>query len=94
MNLLFVGMTLSVIGKGLLALGVVWVHVTMANERSIDDLVVRSFRTELFVTILGFTLIVIGYIIEVSAFGGFSQFATCIGPDCTAAALNALLQNN
>lgn len=92
MNLLFIGMTLSVIGKGMLALGVVWVHITMANERSIDDLVVRSFRTELIITVIGFALIVTGYIIEVSAFGGFSNFARCYGPDCTAAALNALLQ--
>ena len=92
MNLLFLGMTLSVLGKGMLALGVVWVHVTMANERSIDDLVVRSFRTELIITIVGFIFIVSGYIIEVSAFGGFGEFANCIGPDCTAAALNSLLQ--
>lgn len=92
MNLLFIGMTLSVIGKGMLALGVVWVHVTMATERSIDDLVVRSFRTELYITILGFALIVTGYIIEISAFGGFDEFARCIGPECTAAALNTLLR--
>ena len=92
MNLLFVGMTLSVIGKGMLALGVVWVHVAMANERSIDDLVVRSFRTELIVTILGFALIVSGYIIEVMAFGGFSTFASCVGAECTATLLNSLSQ--
>ncbi len=92
MNLLFVGMTLSVIGKGLLALGVVWVHVTMANERSIDDLVVRSFRTELIVTVIGFALIVAGYIIEVSAFGGFGTFANCVGTECNAAIINALSQ--
>lgn len=76
----------------MLALGVVWVHVAMANERRIDDLVVRSFRTELIITIIGFTLIVTGYIIEVSAFGGFSNFANCVGPECTAALLNSLNQ--
>lgn len=90
MNLLFVGMTLSVIGKGMLALGVVWVHVTMATERQIDDLVVRSFRTELYITLLGFALIVAGYIIEVSAFGGFHTMSTCVGDECTAALINAL----
>ena len=90
MNLLFIGMTLSVIGKGLLALGVVWVHVAMANERRIDDLVVRSFRTELVITVIGFALIVTGYIIEVSAFGGFNTFSTCVGSECAATILNAL----
>lgn len=83
-------MTLSVIGKGMLALGVVWVHITMANERRIDDLVVRSFRTELIITIAGFALIVAGYIIEVSAFGGFSEFSQCVGAECTATLLKAL----
>lgn len=92
MDLLFIGMTLSVVGKGLLALGVVWVHVTMANERQIDDLVVRSFRTELYVTIFGFALILIGYIIEVTALGGFTSMATCIGTDCAATVIEALTE--
>jgi uncharacterized membrane protein len=92
MNLLFLGMTLSVIGKGMLALGVVWVHITMANERSIDDLVVKSFRTELVITILGFILILAGYIIEISAFGGFSQFSSCEGAECAALITGAVSQ--
>ena len=50
----------------------------------------RSFRTELFITLLGFALIVAGYIIEVSAFGGFSTMVTCVGEECTAALINAV----
>jgi len=92
MNLLFIGMTLSMLGKGLLALGVVWVHVTMANERRIDDLVVRSFRTELFITLLGFALIVAGYILEVSALGGFNTMITCDGDECAATIIRAVRQ--
>lgn len=92
MNFLFVGMTLSLIGKSLLALGVVWVHITMANERSIDDLVVRSFRTELFITLFGFTLILAGYILEMTAFGAFDSVEVCQGIHCGAGALNALLK--
>ncbi|HMA79018.1 MAG TPA: hypothetical protein VKP88_07900 [Candidatus Paceibacterota bacterium] len=92
MDLLFIGMTLSVVGKGMLALGVVWVHIAMANERSIDDLVVRSFRTELYVTLLGFALIVAGYIIEVLALGGFMTMATCVGPECAAAVIQSLTE--
>jgi len=90
MNLLFVGMTLGVIGKCLLGLGVVWVHIKMANERSIDDLVVRSFRTELYVTMLGLVLIVVGYTMEVMFLGGFSFLTTCTGENC-AASLGSLL---
>lgn len=92
MNLLFIGMTLSVVGKAMLALGVVWVHVTMANERKIDDLVVRSFRTELIITIAGFAFILAGYMIEVSALGGLNTMTTCVGEECAAALFNAIQQ--
>ncbi|MEZ4200137.1 MAG: hypothetical protein R3B69_00835 [Candidatus Paceibacterota bacterium] len=90
MNLLFWGMTLGVIGKGMLALGVVWVHIQMANERSIDELVIRSFRTELIITLLGFFLIVLGYAMEVAFMGGFTYLLTCDGAAC-AASLGSLL---
>lgn len=90
MSLLFWGMTLSVIGKGLLALGIIWVHVTMANERRIDDRVVRSFRTEMYVTLFGFTLIVIGYLLEVTFLGGFTALVNCTDEACTAAIGTAL----
>ncbi len=89
MSLLFLGMTLSVIGKGMIALGVVWVHITMATERSIDDLVVRSFRTELYITIIGFALIVLGYVFEVHALGGFPALMLCESAECAAAIGNA-----
>lgn len=92
MDLLFIGMTLSVVGKGMIALGVVWVHVAMANERRIDDLVVRSFRTELFITLFGFALILIGYMLEVTALGGFQNMTSCVGPECTAAVIQSLTQ--
>lgn len=73
MNLLFWGMTMSVIGKGLLALAIIWVHMTMANERRIDEKVIKSFRTETFITLLGFGLILAGYVIEVQALGAFGE---------------------
>ena len=85
-------MTLSVLGKGLLALGVVWVHVVMANERRFDDLVIRSFRTELVVTVVGFALIVAGYIIEVSALGLFAEAVECVGDNCAAAIIQTQMQ--
>ncbi len=84
MNLLLLGMTLSVVGKGLLALGIIWVHITMATERTIDAKVIKSFRTETIITIIGFTMIVIGYLIEVQALGGFAGMADCSGAACAA----------
>lgn len=74
MSLLFWGMTLSVIGKGMLALGIIWVHITMATERTIDEEVIKAFRKETVITIIGFALILIGYFLEVKAVGGFVAF--------------------
>lgn len=85
MSLLLWGMTLSVVGKGLLALGIIWVHITMATERSIDAEVIKSFRFEMIITIIGFLMIVAGYLIEVQALGGFGTMASCEGAECAAA---------
>lgn len=89
MNLLFWGMTLSVIGKGLLALGIIWVHITMATERKIDAQVIRAFRKETIITLFGFTLIVLGYIFEIYALGGFSDLILCEGAECAAVLIGA-----
>jgi len=83
MNLFFLGMTLDIIGKALLALGIIWVHVKMTKERRIDDVVIRSFHTEICITIVGFAFMLTGYILEVMAFGGFNNFIGCVGEACT-----------
>lgn len=82
--MLFLGMTLSVIGKGMLGLAIIWVHITMATERSIDAKVVKAFRRETFITVIALTLIAIGYFLEVSALGGFSALFNCSGAECAA----------
>jgi len=79
---------MSVVGKGMLALAIIWVHITMANERRIDEKVIRAFHKETAITILGFILIFIGYLIEVQALGGFVGMTECEGAAC-AALLNA-----
>lgn len=91
MNLLFLGMTFGVIGKAMLAWGVVLVHVKMAKERSFDDVVIRSFHTEMIITLIGLVFIVAGYIMEVTFMGGFTFLATCSGETC-GAMLGQLLQ--
>lgn len=92
MNLLFLGMTLGVVGKIMLAYGVVLVHIKMAKERRIDEVVVSSFRTEMFITLAGVLLIVVGYFMEVSFMGGFTYLFNCTGEACGAALGNLLLQ--
>lgn len=84
MNLLFWGMTISVIGKILLAVGVIMAHNQIAHEHRIDEKVIKSFKKEQTLTAIGVLLIVIGYILEISFFGGFLNFITCEGAECSA----------
>ncbi len=92
MNLLFWGMTASVLGKTMLALGVILVHKKMASEHRIDAAVIKSFQSEFVITILGLMLILLGYFLEIAFFGGFSHFLTCEGGECAAAIGSVLSQ--
>ena len=84
MNLLFWGLTISVIGKVMLAVGVLIAHREIAHERKIDLEVLKSFRLEFYLTFIGLVLIVVGYFMEIY-FYGFTQMLTCSGPECAAA---------
>lgn len=81
MNLLFWGLTVGVIGKVLLAIGVLIAHTQLAHERRIDKLVLRSFRLEHSLTIAGLILIVAGYGMEVY-FYDFISMLSCVGETC------------
>ena len=89
MNLLFWGLTISVVGKVMIAVAVIMAHSEIAHEHKIDAKVLRSFQKERWLTIIGILLIVIGYAMEVY-FYGFTPFLTCEGSDCMAA-INAAL---
>jgi uncharacterized membrane protein len=89
MNALFWGLTLSVIGKVLLVIGVLLAHNQLAHEHKIDAKVIKTFKTERWITILGLLMIVIGYVLEIY-FYGFTSMLTCDGEEC-GAALGALL---
>lgn len=89
MNLLFWGLTISVIGKILLAAGVIIAHTELAHERRIDNEVLQSFRLEMVLTALGIALIVVGYVLEIY-FYGFTPLLTCSGFECGAALGGAL----
>ena len=81
MNLLFWALTIGVIGKVLLAVGVLIAHTELAHERKIDQLVLKSFRLEHSLTIAGIILIVAGYGMEIYFYDFFSML-TCHGEDC------------
>ena len=85
MNLLFWALTVGVTGKVLLAVGVLIAHTQLAHERVVDQLVLKSFRLEHTLTIVGLILIVAGYLMEIY-FYNFISLLTCFGNDC---ALNA-----
>ena len=74
----------------MLAAGILLVHNRMAAEHSIDQVVIRSFRTEFFITGTGIFLIILGYVLEIIFLGGFHHLLTCHGTECTAAAAAAL----
>ena len=87
MNLLFWGLTLGMVGKVLLAIGVIMAHTEIAHEKRIDAEVIRSFKTELIITLLGVIFIVAGYFMELY-FYGFTPLLGCSGTEC-AAMINA-----
>lgn len=88
MNILFWGLTIGTIGKVLLAIGVLIAHSGIMKEHRIDSEVIRGFKLEHTITILGLIMIVAGYFMEVY-FYGFTPFLTCSGTECSAAIINA-----
>lgn len=84
MNLLFWGLTTGIIGKVLLVVGVLKAHGEIAHEHRIDAKVLKTFKTERWLTILGLFLMVIGYGMEIY-FYGFTPLLTCEGAQCGAA---------
>jgi len=89
MNLLFWGLTIGVIGKVMLAIGVLMAHTMLAHEHKVDAKVLSTFRKEHTITIIGITLIIIGYLLEIY-FYGFTSLLTCPLGEC-AAAVNAAI---
>lgn len=91
MNLLFWALTIGVIGKVMLAAGVLIAHSSLAHEHRIDAAVLKSFRKEHVITLIGISLILLGYVLEVY-FYGFTPLLTCSLEGC-GAALNAAITN-
>ena len=91
MNILFWGLTFGLMGKVLLAVGVLIAHGKLAHAHKIDRGVLRSFRIEFIVTVIGLILILLGYAMEISFFHE-AELLSCGGPVC-GAALDLILAN-
>jgi hypothetical protein len=91
MNLLFWGLTIGIIGKVMLGVGVLIAHSKLAHERRIDQAVLRSFRTEHILTITGIILMVAGYGMEIY-FYDLVTMLTCFGEECALSASVPLSQ--
>ncbi len=89
MSLLFWGLTCGVVGKIMLAAGILRVHYVMEKERRIGDGVIHSFHYEKVVTFIGIGLILIGYLLELY-FYNVAHLITCSGQDCMAGAFGAI----
>ncbi len=85
MNILFWGLTLGTMGKVLVAVAILKVHHTMAEEHKIDARVIRSFAVEKALTIIGVILILGGYLCEIY-FYDLTPLLRCHGEDCMQAA--------
>lgn len=83
MNILFWGLTVGLIGKILLVIGVLLAHGKIAHEHKIDRAVIKSFHKEKIITLIGLILIILGYLLEIY-FYGFADMLNCSGMECAA----------
>ena len=79
------------IGKVMLGVGVLIAHSELAQEKIVDQQVLRSFRIERVLTIVGLLLIVGGYGLEI-IFYNFFDMLTCFGEECVMEAAAVLSQ--
>lgn len=92
MNILFWGLTISVIGKVLVVVGVLKAHSEISHEHRIDEKVLKTFKIERWITILGLVLIVVGYALEIYFYKSETPLLTCEGNECEQAASAILSQ--
>ena len=64
MLLEFIGETIDIIGKILIALTAIAVHDTVLEEKGVDDRVQRTIRKEHVYGFLGIGLLILGYILR------------------------------
>lgn len=65
MSVEFIGFTLDVIGKIMVAYTAIMVHYRFWKEHKIDERVFVAMKRERNIAVLGIALIVIGYILQI-----------------------------
>lgn len=65
MSLEFLGFTLDVIGKVMVAFTALMVHYRFRKEHKVDERVFRSMRREQVLAIIGIVLIISGYFLQI-----------------------------
>ena len=65
MPLEFIGFTLDVVGKILIAYTAIIVHYRFWKEHKIDEAVFATMRQERLIGIFGVVLIIIGYLLQI-----------------------------
>lgn len=75
MSIEFIGFTLDVIGKILVAYTAIMVHYRFWQEHKIDEKVFAAMKNEFLIGILGVALIIVGYILQIPSklCGSFSS---------------------
>jgi len=66
MHLSFIGYTLDVIGKIMVAFTAVMVHHRFLMEHKVDKKVLKEMRREQLIGIFGIVLMVVGYFLQLS----------------------------
>lgn len=93
MNLLLWGITLGTIGKLILGIAVLRVHIRIFEEHSIDGVVLKAIKREHYVTVIGLLFIVVGYFFEIYFYNDFTRLFDCLGAEC-ASAINQAFYGN
>jgi len=65
MNLEFIGFSIDVVGKIMVAFTAVMVHYRFRKEHKIDEKVFRAMRREQLLGVIGILLIILGFILQV-----------------------------
>jgi len=68
-GLIFMGMSLSLIGKLIVIVAAIRMHSKVVQERQIDDAVVREYKKERNFIIAGALLLIAGFAFEVLGLG-------------------------
>jgi len=64
MNTEFIGATLDLIGKIMIAFTAIRVHYRFRKEHRVDERIFKAMRREQLLGILGIALIIIGYLLQ------------------------------